>query len=285
MSCEDLKSSRFAPGLLLWRFKLKILLLGGEGFIGRYFASFLRARGHEVDTIDFRYDVNQDLRLLRIENLESYDRVYFLAWDVGGSKYLTNRESHLAQFESNLRLMNNVFPQLKQSGVPYLFVSSQLAGSDSTPYSLTKLLGENISSHHESAWQVRQWNVYGAHEEEGVKSHVITDMIAQAIRTKKIVLLTSGEERRQFVHIEDVCLAYLDIFNHPNKEIYNVASNEWISIFEVAEIIARLTDSEVKLGEALGSNPKANPGAPLPGWISKVSLEEGIAQLVRNFQS
>jgi nucleoside-diphosphate-sugar epimerase len=262
---------------------LKILLLGGEGFIGRYFSSFLRERGHEVDVIDFLFDANQDLRFLKIENLDLYDRVYFLAWDVGGSKYLTNRGSHLEQFESNLRLMNNVFPQLKQSQVPYLFVSSQLAGSDSTPYSLTKLTGEIISSHHESAWRVRQWNVYGAFEKEGIKSHVITDMIAQAVRTKRINLLTTGEERRQFIHIEDVCSAYLNIFSHSNREIYNVTSNRWDSILEVAQIIAELTDSQVKCGEVLGANPKANPGAPLPDWSSRVSLEEGIEQLLRNF--
>ena len=264
---------------------MRILLLGGDGFIGRYFSNYLRERGHKVDVIDFLRDANQDLRYLKIDKLDLYDRVYFLAWDVGGSKYLTNRESHLGQFESNLRLMNNVFPQLDRSQVPYLFVSSQLAGSDLTPYSLTKLTGEIISSHHESAWRVRQWNVYGAYEEEGVKSHVITDMVAQAVRTKKIGLLTTGEERRQFIHIEDVCLAYLDIFTHSNEEIYNVTSNRWNSISEVAQIIAGLTDSEIKYGQSLGANPKANPGAPIPGWIPKVSLEEGIEKLVKNFQN
>ncbi len=263
---------------------MRILLLGGDGFIGRYFSNFLRERGHKVDVIDFLLDANQDLRYLKINKLELYDRVYFLAWDVGGSKYLTNRESHLGQFESNLRLMNNVFPQLEQSRVPYLFVSSQLAGSDLSPYSLTKLTGEIISSHHESAWRVRQWNVYGAFEEEGIKSHVITDMIAQAVRTKRIDLLTTGEERRQFIHIEDVCSAYLNIFTHSNSEIYNVTSNRWNSILEVAYIIAGLTDSEVRCGEIIGTSPIANPGVPLPGWTPKITLEEGINKLTKNFQ-
>ncbi len=264
---------------------MRILLLGGDGFIGRYFSNFLRERGHKVDVVDFLHDESQDLRYLRLEKLDLYDRIYFLAWDVGGSKYLTNRESHLGQFESNLRIMNNIFPQLEQSQVPYLFVSSQLAGSDLTPYSLTKLTGEIISSLHDSAWRVRQWNVYGAFEEEGVKSHVITDMISQAVRTRSISLLTTGEERRQFIHIDDVCSAYLDIFTHSNEEIYNVTSNRWHSILEVAQIIADLTGSEVKCGEVLGANPKANPGAPIPGWVPKVSLEEGIEKLVKNLQN
>ena len=264
---------------------MKILLLGGEGFIGRYFSEFLLECGHQVEVVDLRSGLAQDLRFIKLRNLHLFDRVYFLAWDVGGSKYLTNKGSYIGQFESNLKLINNIFPQLEVSEVPYLFTSSQLAGSDSTPYSLTKLTGEIMSSQHKTGWQVRQWNVYGAYEEEGIKSHVITDMIAQAVRTKKINLLTTGEEQRQFIHIQDVCAAYLDVFNHSNKEIYNITSNRWVSISEVANIVAELTNSKVTRGELLGLNPVANGGVSLPNWSAKVPLEEGIEKLVKSFQN
>ena len=106
------------------------LILGGEGFIGTALRDFLVLAGHNVSSIDFKNDKAQDLRYLTIANLNEFDGVFFLAWNVGGSKYLTDTNTWPEQFQDNILIIGNVFPQLIRSTIPFLFVSSQLAGTD-----------------------------------------------------------------------------------------------------------------------------------------------------------
>jgi nucleoside-diphosphate-sugar epimerase len=118
------------------------LVLGGDGFIGKFLVNHLVARGNYVESIDFNSDAAQDLRVLKISNLTEFDACFFLAWNVGGSKFLTEPSTWQAQFADNVALIHNIFPQLIRTSIPFLFVSSQLAGADESPYSLTKKLAE-----------------------------------------------------------------------------------------------------------------------------------------------
>ena len=69
----------------------KYLVLGSSGQIGSPLVEFLRARDHEVYTLDIAEDRTEDLRLAHNELLLKYaaqaDFVFFLAFDVGGAKY------------------------------------------------------------------------------------------------------------------------------------------------------------------------------------------------------
>ena len=182
----------------------KYLVLGGEGFIGAALVNFLQKAGYAVDSVDCKSNPEHDLKKFQIDYLENYDGCFFLAWNVGGSKYLSKRETWKDQFSENISLMHNIFPQLTKSGIPFLFISSQLAGSDDSPYSITKLLGENYARTFQNAVVARQWNAYGSLEIKDVKSHVISDMILQAVSGKRIHLLTDGIELRKFIHLEDI---------------------------------------------------------------------------------
>ena len=100
----------------------KYLVLGGEGFIGRNLIHFLRSRGNFVDNIDIKVRKKQDLRKIKLSNLTSYSGCFFLAWDVGGSKYLNNKDYWNEQYQNNFALINNVLPQLEASKIPFLFI-------------------------------------------------------------------------------------------------------------------------------------------------------------------
>ena len=115
----------------------KYLVLGGEGLIGRNLVHFLRSRGNFVDNVDIKVSREQDLRKTKLSNLTSYSGCFFLAWDVGGSKYLNNKEYWSEQYQKNFALINNVLPKLETSKIPFLFISSQLAGTDNSPYSIS----------------------------------------------------------------------------------------------------------------------------------------------------
>ena len=196
---------------------MKNLVLGSEGFVGDYLCKYLEKKGEEVIRFDIKRDKKEDATLYRLP-LEGIDKVYFLAWDVGGAKYLYREDTQLHQLKWNVALLDNVMNQLEESKTPFVFTSSQLA-EDSTVYGVTKKLGEFWTKYLGGAY-VRLENVYGIMEEDSEKSHVISDFVRQ-VKKGDIKMLSSGEEMRRFTHIDDVCDA-----------IYS--ATPWISIKDVA---------------------------------------------------
>ncbi len=257
-------------------------MLGGEGFIGRPFVEFLRRKGNQVDVFDSILGSQFDLRHVLIPNLSSYDACYFLAWDVGGSKYLAERSTWESQFRNNLMILSNTFPQLQHAKLKTVFVSSQLAGTDDSPYSLSKLIAQQYALELENMWLVRQWNVYGPLENYNLRSHAVSDFVYQALTSGKIVMRTSGLERRRFLHIEDLCDAYMAILDQRSQKLFDVAGSELVSIRQVAEIVAQNTGASVETSNSIGSTPNVEVSALIPGWNPKIKLVDGIKAMIED---
>ena len=264
--------------------KNRYLILGGAGAIGSELTKYFENKNCIVDVIDIALSEEQNLMNLQINELSEYECIYFLAWDVGGSKYISDKKSQFSQYLANINISSNVFPQLHDSGTPFVFVSSQLAGFDQSAYSLTKILGEKLALEfpNSKARVVRQWNVYGVHETHNQKSHVISDMINSAVAFGEIRLLTDGREKRQFVHISDVCKAY-DLVSHLSPDIYQVRSGHWIEIIEVAKILGEILNVPIKTGKLKGSSPEGVFSKDIPGWTPQVSLHEGLQDLAMKY--
>lgn len=255
------------------------LVIGSEGFVGKPLVRYLEAQGERVRRFDIKQDAIQDARYAVLD-LSGIDRVYFLAWEVGGAKYLYREDVQFKQLDWNLKLLLNVMPQLQSAKIPFLFVSSQLAEEYDTVYGVTKRLGE-VWTHLLKGVRVRLWNVYGEVEDRGERSHVISDFVHQAIETGEIRMMTTGEEVRQFIHIDDVCRGFHHALMNYFPGVYDVSSFEWVSILNVATIISGLTGCRVFPGERVGSTPFTPMKGKLPNWHAMVDLEEGLRRLVK----
>jgi nucleoside-diphosphate-sugar epimerase len=93
-------------------------------------------------------------------------------------------------------------------------------------------------------------------------------------------MLTTGEERRQFVHLDDVCSALLLAQQQKLQGLYDVTSFEWITVMDVANLIASCTGAKVFPGKVSGSTPATPLQGKIPGWAPRIDIERGIAQLV-----
>jgi nucleoside-diphosphate-sugar epimerase len=261
---------------------IKNLVIGSDGFIGKPLCEFLeKEKGEEVIRFDLKRGEKEDARFAKLP-LDKVDRVYFLAWDVGGAKYLYDPNSQSFQLDWNLKLLSNVMPQLAESGKPFLFVSSQLAEEYDTVYGVTKRLGETWTRLIPAGVFIRQWNVYGPIEKKSERSHVVADFIYQAIRNGEIRMMTTGEERRQFIHIHDTCEAWYKALTENLKRIHDVTSFEWIQVIDIAKTIGKLTGAKVIPGEKIGSTPMTPIKGKIPGWFPKISLEEGLKKMVED---
>jgi nucleoside-diphosphate-sugar epimerase len=256
------------------------LVLGSDGFVGKPFCSYLEGLGETVVRFDIKRTLAEDARSATLD-LNTIDRVYFLAWDVGGAKYLYRHEIQFKQLDWNLKLMLNVMPQLQHSEVPFLFISSQLAEECDTVYGVTKRLGE-VWTHLLQGVRVRLWNVYGSVEEPSERSHVISDFIFQALTTGEVRMMTTGEERRQFIHIDDVCSAFHQALSNKLPGVYDVSSFEWVCVRDVAEIIGSITGAKVIPGKKLGSTPITPMQGKVPLWTPQVDLESGLCKLIQD---
>ena len=254
--------------------EMKELVLGGEGLIGSELVRTLRTRGHEVASLDLKS--GHDLRKpLDLEPFEECDRVWFLAWDTGGAKFLEAEDRQHQQYKNNCELSLRVFDALAQTKKPFLFTTSQLAGLPNA-YGSTKLMAWRWAAHL-GGKVARLWNVYGW-EHPDSRSHVVTDLVLSGLRGR-VKCMTSGEEKRLFLYKTDAVAALLSLLDS-TLQTAEIAGPKWLTIREVAEEIARQLDVEIELGEAKGSEAPIDPTELLPNWQPRVSLTEGIAAVI-----
>tara|TARA_R100000234_G_scaffold39845_1_gene23812 strand:+ start:6875 stop:7714 length:840 start_codon:yes stop_codon:yes gene_type:complete len=271
---------------------MKYLVLGSEGQIGYALKDFLLDKGHEVLEYDIVRSKYEDLRLTNNTLLEKKiydcDFVFFLAFDVGGSRYLKKYQNTFDFLHNNISLMKETFALLKKHNKKFIFASSQMSNMDYSPYGLCKSIGERYTECLNGI-VVKFWNVYG-YERDLEKAHVITDFILKSLQNKKISMLTNGSEQRQFLNATD-CSNALYILSKkynqlPREKQYHITSFEWINIKKIADIISNLTgDTPVIPSNEVDTLQKNRRNQPDPHilkyWTPKITIESGIKQIIQ----
>ena len=137
--------------------------------------------------------------------IKDSDFVFFLAFDVGGSRYLKKYQHTFKFIDNNARMLAGAFEHLAEHGKPFIFASSQMSSMSYSPYGVMKRVGE-LYTRSLNGLIVKFWNVYGI-EKDHDKAHVITDFIRKGFETGVIDMMTDGTEQREFLYAEDCCEA------------------------------------------------------------------------------
>ena len=277
----------------------KILILGSSGQIGFHLQEYLSKKKYKVFKFDIVDGKSNDLRkknnLKLIKLLRKTDYVFFLAFDVGGSRYLKKYQNSKNFIMNNIMIMSNTFDLLSKYKKPFLFASSQMSNMLYSNYGLLKLIGERITSTLNGNF-VKLWNVYGI-ENDTTKSHVITDFVLKALKFKKIQMLTNGKESREFLYADDCCEALEIImkknnfFKNQKKELH-LTNGIKTKIVDIAKIIKKnLSNKNLKIkiisGKSkdnvqLNKNNKNNNFLK-KYWKPKVSISAGINKIISHY--
>ena len=271
-----------------------ITVLGSSGQIGAYLSEYLSKKGHIVREFDIVNGSHQDMThipntYLRNSIMES-DFVFFLAFDVGGSRYLKKYQHTFDFVNNNTRLMANAFGLLQEYDKPFVFASSQMSNMSYSPYGTLKRVGE-LYTESLGGLIVKFWNVYGI-EKDHDKAHVITDFIRKGFEEGDFEMMTDGEEVRQFLYAEDCCEGLEAVMKNYDEFYANdplhITNFDYTSIREVAIII----ENEFKLiGKPINILPgEASDSVQLDKrneadrfiekyWSPKTDLETGIAKV------
>ena len=271
-----------------------ITILGSSGQIGAYLSEYLSKKGHIVREFDVVNGEHQDMThipnvYLRNAIMES-DFVFFLAFDVGGSRYLKKYQHTFDFVNNNTRLMANAFGLLQEYDKPFVFASSQMSNMSYSPYGTLKRVGE-LYTESLGGLIVKFWNVYGI-EKDHKKAHVITDFIRKGFEDGDFEMLTDGEEARQFLYAEDCCEGLETVMKNYDEFYANdplhITNFDYTTIREVAIIIEnefRLIGKPVNIipGKASDSVQldKRNEADPFirKYWSPKTDLVNGISKV------
>jgi nucleoside-diphosphate-sugar epimerase len=270
---------------------MKYLVLGSSGQIGAPLCEWLRAQGDDVLTFDLVNGPREDLRVYQNPYLEecmaACDFVFFLAFDVGGSRYLKIYQETYEFLSNNARLMEFGFESIQRHKKPFIFASSQMANMSYSSYGTLKAMGDHYVKSL-GGLVVKFWNVYGV-EHDLSKSHVITDFVLKARDTRLIDMMTDGEEYRQMLYADDCCKCLHILAKQydsvPRDKPLHVTNFDWSKIIDIAHLIARhFPGTEIvpaKSGDDVQRDKRNEPDRfILNYWKPETALKDGIKQLV-----
>ena len=273
---------------------MRVTILGSSGQIGAYLTEYLRDKGHEVTEFDKNYSIDHDMT--KIPNyqlrhaIKDSDFVFFLAFDVGGSRYLKKYQHTFKFIDNNARMLAGAFEHLAEHGKPFIFASSQMSSMSYSPYGVMKRVGE-LYTRSLNGLIVKFWNVYGI-EKDHDKAHVITDFIRKGFETGVIDMMTDGTEQREFLYAEDCCEALeqlmLEYDQFTSDSELHITSFRSTTILEIAKIIQGIFKANGKTVAVEKAQKKdevqkdarneANPFIR-KWWKAKTSIEDGIEKI------
>ena len=95
---------------------------------------------------------------------------------------------------------------------------------------------------------VRLFNTVGPRQ-TGYYGMVVPRFIEQALTNKRITVYGTGKQTRCFIHVEDVVKTLIKLAEEPKAvgEVFNIGSQEEVSIEQLAKEIIRITKSKSKI--------------------------------------
>lgn len=140
---------------------------------------------------------------------------------------------------------------------------------------------------------VRIFNTYGPrmHPNDG---RVVSNFILQALKNQSITIYGKGTQTRSFCYVDDLIEGIIRMMNSRKSLTgpVNLGNPEEFTILELAQKVIELTDSKSKLvykplpqDDPLKRKPNIDLAIRELGWRPDVSLEEGLRNTIKYFES
>lgn len=180
---------------------------------------------------------------------------------------------------------------------PALPKREDMLAKPQSPYAVTKLAAEYYCQVFHQVYSLpticlRYFNVYGPRQDPELPyATVIPTFIKNTVLGNNPIVFGDGEQVRDFIFVEDVVAANILVSENDAAGIFNIGSGKGISINELAVLITRIlrTNNEPiyqasRAGEIRNSVADISKAKTL-GYSPKYSLEEGLRETIRRFQS
>jgi UDP-glucose 4-epimerase len=292
---------------------MKILVIGSKGFIGQHALDYFRSKGYEVLGCDVVTDY-EDSNYIQIDATNSDYHFIFENHQIdvcvncsGAASVPLSLQFPLKDFTLNTLNVFKILDAIRmlQPNCKFLNLSSAAVYGNPTslpiaevsdlkplsPYGIHKLQAEQIGLEFHIYYQiatcsVRIFSAYG----NGLKKQLFWDMYKKCSSGGVIELFGTGNESRDFIHIDDIVKA-LELVIHKASftgEAINLASGEEFTIKTVADLFRKHLDTDIQIQ----FNNQVKAGDPLNwradisilksmGYNAEVSLEDGIESYIK----
>jgi len=260
---------------------------------------------------NYSLDLKDYANCLKIS--QGVDFIYNMACNMGGMGFIENNKTEC--MISVLINTNLLRASLKNSVIKYFFSSSAcvyngskqlknfvpgLKEEDAYPadpedgYGWEKLFSERMCTHFSEDFKIqtrvaRYHNVYGplgtfGGGREKAPAALCRKIIEAKINNKNTIdVWGDGEQTRSFLYIDDCIEGTLKVFNSNFDDIFNIGSEEQVSINQMIEIIEEIANFKVKKNYQLNM-PKGVRGRSSDnsfiinkiGWQPSFKLKEGL---------
>jgi UDP-glucose 4-epimerase len=298
---------------------LKILVLGGSGFIGSHIVNALIERGHHIRVLDraqknilpnvvevFAADYTDTLALS--ESLIGIDLVVHL---ISTSVPSTSNKDPISDVNGNLINTLKLLDAMKKSEVKRIIYFSSGGTVYGKPkvipipethennplcsYGVVKLAIEKYLLMYQALYGLectilRPSNPYGEGQAHNGVQGFIGTCIHSALEQKTLTLWGDGSVVRDYIHIADVVSATMSVIDKKLTGTYNIGYGKGYSLLEIIQYVEDIAGKKVDVEFKEGRNfdiPEMildiSKLRSLSGWKPSSDIRTGI-QLTLNSQ-
>ena len=302
---------------------MKCLILGGKGFIGRSLCEALVSAGHTVRVFDLASS-SAEAEWLKTNSVTFYpgdftdpgsldtclDGVDIIFHLISATNPKTSNEAPVRDLHANvastLHLLDQIISLVRRpkliffsSGGTVYGVPREIPIPEEHPnnplcaYGVGKLAIEKylaLYRHlHGLDYQIlRLANPYGKYQLLDSGQGVVPAFLSHALRGEPLEIWGDGTVVRDYLHIDDVCVAALKVMDYDGPErIFNIGGGQGASLNELIEMIRQLVGQPVSCRYLAGracdvpvNILNISRAASFLEWQPQVSLREGMQQLL-----
>lgn len=274
---------------------MKILVTGSSGYIGSVLCPMLMRAGHEVFPFDIKH--GRDIcNLYDLQIVESVDAIIHLA--ACSTPAICDENPTLAHLVNvtAVRILNEL-----RGNKPMIYPNTNIGygamvkqgiydeESVMTPYSVygkTKCEAERLILEHGHCVVFRLASLFG-HSPCMSWKLLLNFMVKEAF-DKGALQIYEGGARRNFLHVRDVCTAFLYAIDHyelMKNQVYNVGVNFHPTKLQLAGMIADALPSTM-IEQIDGSDQDhrdyivSSDKLLSAGWKPEFSIKSGIEELI-----
>ncbi|KAG0511278.1 MAG: UDP-glucose 4-epimerase [Nitrosopumilales archaeon] len=302
---------------------MKIFVTGGAGFIGSALVKSFLEKNYTVMIFDnFSNSSEENVSTLlnkgaslvkgdvrKFEDIEKalndYDLVIHLAAqisveesikkpelthsiNVGGTENLL--KACVAKKVNKIILASSaaVYGQPKELPLTESSPISPISPYGQSKVEMEKLLEEFSKNYGLNGISLRFFNIYGKGQTDEYAG-VITKFMKNISENKPLIIFGDGSNTRDFISIVDVVdsiLSAIEKIEGKKGNYYNVATGNFISIKELAELMLSISDKNLgikyespKKGDILHSQTSINLLQKELGFYPKIKLSDGLKEL------